>query len=276
MNASPATRPVRVALVTLSILVTAAPGLALAEASPLRATDRGAQAAPAAKAAGAVTRGKVLETMDAANYTYAKVDTGSGSQWIAGPHTPLEVGDVVEWQGGMKMENFTSKALGRSFDSVLLVDRITGGGGAAGTGAATGGKATGSGSPHGALSAKDAGEIEITGIAKAPGGLTVAEIFDRRTEFEGKEVTLRGKVVKFNSGVMKRNWLHIRDGSRTAAGDNDLTVTTDGEAAVGDTVLVRGTLALNKDFGFNYRYAVMVEGAKVTVDKVTVDKATVE
>ena len=42
---------------------------------------------------------------------------------------------------------------------------------------------------------------------------------------ENQEVTVRAKVVKYNGGVMGKNWLHIRDGSGEA-GNNDLTVTT--------------------------------------------------
>jgi hypothetical protein len=65
---------------------------------------------------------------------------------------------------------------------------------------------------------------------------------------------------------MGRNWLHIRDGSTSAEGSNDLTVTTADTAAVSDTVLVRGTVATDKDFGFGYRYDVLLEESKVTVE----------
>ncbi len=65
---------------------------------------------------------------------------------------------------------------------------------------------------------------------------------------------------------MDRNWLHIRDGSGET-GTNDLTVTTtDAVPSIGDTVLVSGTLGLNRDFGMGYMYPVIVEDAKVTVE----------
>ena len=74
-----------------------------------------------------------------------------------------------------------------------------------------------------------------------------------------------GKVVKFLPGIMGKNWLHLRDGSGARAnGDDDITVTTGDSAAVGDVVLVRGTVRIDKDFGAGYRYAVMVEEAKVS------------
>ena len=63
---------------------------------------------------------------------------------------------------------------------------------------------------------------------------------------------------------MNRNWVHLRDGSGAAGKDNDLTVTTSDNAAVGDVVVVKGTVRLDKDFGAGYAYPVIVEDAKVS------------
>jgi hypothetical protein len=71
--------------------------------------------------------------------------------------------------------------------------------------------------------------------------------------------------VKYNGGIMGKNWLHIRDGSGQE-GNNDLTVTTDAPAKVGDTVLVKGKVSTDRDFGGGYKYPVIVEDAKVTVE----------
>ena len=43
----------------------------------------------------------------------------------------------------------------------------------------------------------------------------------------------------------------------------DLTVTTKGKAKTGDTVLVKGTVQTNKNFGAGYVYGVIVEDATV-------------
>jgi hypothetical protein len=59
--------------------------------------------------------------------------------------------------------------------------------------------------------------------------------------------------------------VHIRDGSGTE-GSNNLTVTSAGQAKVGDLVLISGRLAVDKDFGSGYRYALLVEDAKLTVE----------
>jgi hypothetical protein len=119
--------------------------------------------------------------------------------------------------------------------------------------------------PH-PMPATDAAPVDLSGIAKADGGKTVAEVFAEKDALAGKPVTVRGKVVKANSGIMGKNWIHVRDGSGSD-GTNDLTVTTTtAQPNVGDTVLVTGPVSLNKDFGMGYQYDVIVEDAQVTVE----------
>jgi hypothetical protein len=108
--------------------------------------------------------------------------------------------------------------------------------------------------------------VDLSGIAKADGGKTVAEVFAEKDQLAGQPVIVRGKVVKSNPDIMGKNWLHVRDGSG-AEGTNDITVTTAGAVpSVGDTVVVKGALALNKDFGMGYQYDVIIEDAEVTVE----------
>jgi predicted small lipoprotein YifL len=115
--------------------------------------------------------------------------------------------------------------------------------------------------------ATPAAEVDVAGLAKPEGGKTVAEIYAEKDALADQQVTLRGKVVKVNAGVMNMDWLHVRDGSG-AEGTNDLTVTTTAKPtpAVGDTVLVTGKVARNKDYGMGYQYPVIVEQAQVTVE----------
>jgi hypothetical protein len=108
---------------------------------------------------------------------------------------------------------------------------------------------------------------EKISVARAEGadGRTVAEVVAQRATLKGKAVAIRGKVVKFNAGIMGKNWIHLRDGSGTPEGkDNDVTVTTNDTVAKGDVVLVKGTVAIDRDFGSGYTYALVVEDAKVT------------
>jgi hypothetical protein len=126
--------------------------------------------------------------------------------------------------------------------------------------------------PHGTPSAPHpvpSGPIEtvdLSGIPKADGGKTIAEVFAEKDQLAGQAVVFRGRVVKTNAGIMGKNWLHVRDGTGEE-GANDLTVTTiDVLPNVGDTVLVTGQLEVDRDFGMGYRYALIFENADVTVE----------
>lgn len=66
--------------------------------------------------------GTVLETMDASSYTYARLKTGDREVWVAGPVTPLEVGQEVALATTMDMGKFTSSALNRTFDQIYFTD----------------------------------------------------------------------------------------------------------------------------------------------------------
>ncbi len=104
-------------------------------------------------------------------------------------------------------------------------------------------------------------------VDKLPGGQTVEELFLKKTELEGKQIAVRGKVTNVNKNIMRRNWVHVQDGTGSK-GSNDLTATfADGIVpAVGDIVQVRGALTVDKDFGYGYKYEVIVEDAKIVVE----------
>ena len=234
-----------------------------------QAAKPSAQMAPAASTAPEAApgkTGKVVETMDASGYTYLQVDTGSETFWAAAPQFAVKVGDDVVVPEGMPMPNFSSKTLDRTFDMVYFVPSVLVGGAEslAGEmpaghvpvmdGEATKGKTT-----------VETTDVDLSGITPAAGGQTVADIYAKKAELGGKPVKVRGKVVKFSPQIMGKNWIHIQDGTGDA-GANDLTVTTDVTANSGDTVLISGTLSLDKDFGYGYAYGVIVEDAEVTVE----------
>lgn len=99
--------------------------------------------------------------------------------------------------------------------------------------------------------------------AKAKDGYTVEELYAKKKELSGKKVSVKGKVVKFNGGIMGRNWIHLQDGTGKP-GTNDITITTNQNAKVGDTISATGTLATNKDFGGGYSYEVIIEEAAIS------------
>ena len=108
-------------------------------------------------------------------------------------------------------------------------------------------------------------KFDFSNIVKPKGGKTVQEIYQEKDKLNGKRVTLRGKVVKYNEAIMGKNWLHLRDGTGKEPA-NDLTVTTQAKAKVGATVLLEGTVTLDKDLGAGYNYDVIIEDAKVKIE----------
>lgn len=198
--------------------------------------------------------GKVIEAMDAGSYTYVHVDSGKEKIWAAAPKVTVKVGDKVFVYTGMPMANFYSASLNRTFELIYFVPGLT---------------------PPGAVDPKaevakahrasPPADVDVSGIKKATGGKTVAEVFENKKTLVGREVLLRGKVVKFAPGILDTNWIHLRDGTGTE-GTNDLVCTTDATVAVGDTVLVRGVVSTDRDFGFGYKYDLIVENAIVTVE----------
>jgi hypothetical protein len=219
-------------------------------------------AIPAAGQAGSFS-GKVTETMNAASYTYIQVDTGTKKVWAAAPEFKVKVGDTVAVAGGMPMQQYHSKTLNRDFDLVYFTGDVTVNGARPNASDSTANLPPNHPPLPGAATA--AAPMDFSGIKKAPGGKSVQEIITDKAKLNGKEVKLRGKVVKYNPNILGKNWLHVRDGTGSA-GSNDLLVTTTTSTKVGDTVLVTGKVATDKDFGANYKYAVMVEDAKVVVE----------
>ncbi len=220
----------------------------------------------------ATISGKITETMDAGGYTYISVQKADGSNaWAAGPQTTVAVGDSVELGAGSMMQGFQSKTLNRTFDSILFVPSITPSAkGAAGAPSeqpaptAPAAVPTTDAPAHGGSAAKPIAPAGPINVEKAAGGHRIAEIFAGKGALATKQVKVRGKVVKFNSGIMGKNWVHIQDGSGDVSTTNhDLTITTQDTVALGDTVLVTGVLSADVDFGGGYKYSVVIQDGKV-------------
>lgn len=60
-------------------------------------------------------QGTLKERLDAAGYSYLKVQTSAGEQWAAVPQANLEVGKPVTVDVQAQMKDFESKSLGRKW-----------------------------------------------------------------------------------------------------------------------------------------------------------------
>lgn len=253
----------------------------IAAAALLSFSGNAAQAAQAQ-----VTSGTVLETMNAAGYTYIHVDSGAAKEWVAIPETKVAAGDKVSYGQGMVMENFYSKSLDRSFPSIIFSPGLAGGAPPVSPAAAGGSTADDSFAAavareqEGKAPAPAAAMAETSGgstgavvpftevkVEKATGdnSYTVAEIFTKAGELHEKNIRVRGKVVKFSPNIMGRNWIHLQDGTGDPMNNtHDLVVTTTETVANDDIIVAEGKLMADKDFGAGYKYAAILEEATIT------------
>jgi len=173
---------------------------------------------------------------------------------VAVPQSDVKVGQEISVTPGMTMSNFESKSLNRTFESIVFSPGLV-----------TGGTAVTSTAPQSSSAPVKITEEKIkVEKASGPDAYTIAELYDKKTSLDKKNVVVRGKVVKVSTGIMNTNWIHIQDGSGNASsGTNDLLVTTDDLPSVGDTVTANGTVVKDKDIGSGYKFAVMVEKATI-------------
>lgn len=201
--------------------------------------------------------GKVLTTMESGGYTYAEMEVAGKKVWFAGPVTPLKVGDQVTTAAGLPMKGFYSKSLDKTFDMIYFVGAFN----------KVGQKPAETALPagHPPIHSDIPADIDLSGIKPLKDGKTVAQVYAAKDQLSGKTIRVRGKAVKVSNAIMGKNWIHLRDGSGKA-GSNDLTLTTPATVLPGQLIVAEGTLARNRDFGFGYKYDILIEDASVTVE----------
>ena len=194
--------------------------------------------------------GEVVESRDVQGYTYLRIKTASGETWAAVPTSVVKVGSQVGIANPVTMQNFESKTLNKHFDKIVfgqILDPLA--------------------KPAAPANAAPASALATTTtVTKAvgPDARTVAEVVTGKAGLKDKTVLVHGQVVKASTGILGKNWLHLRDGSGSAAaGTHDVLVTTLDNAAVGDIVNARGKVRTDVDLGSGYAYAVLIEDASL-------------
>lgn len=203
--------------------------------------------------------GTVVETMDSGGYTYLLLKTPAGAQkWAAVTKAKVKKGATATVTGAMEMKDFESPSLKRKFAAIAfgtLADTAPAGHGGAAKGDPMAGMPA-----HGSR-AEVKGPIKVAKPA-GPDARTIGEVYAQKKELKGKEVVVAGKVVKYNAGILDRNWAHLRDGSGSAKdGSDDITVLLKDETELGKTITVRGKVTLDKDLGGMYKFPVALEDA---------------
>jgi hypothetical protein len=212
---------------------------------------------PGGKSKAPPLEGTVAEVLDAGNYTYLRLKMKGKSMWVAIPQTDLKKGARVKVNAGMEMGNFESKRLKRTFKRVIFSSGLVGQ------------KSKRAKAKHGKGSGSAKGNAEVIKVKKAKGknAYTVAEVHKNSDRLAGKNVIVRGKIVKVSENIMSRNWIHIQDGSgQSSDGTNDLLFTSKEVPSVGKIVTLKGVVLKDQDFGSGYFYKVLI-GKAVQIKK---------
>ena len=211
------------------------------------ATQAQEQATPAAAQHQVVAK-DILQTT---GYTYLLLTEDGKEYWAAVSRMEAEKGKTYYYRSGMEMQNFKSKELNRTFESIQFIQEFS-------DQPIQEKKAV-------ALTTKGRQSMErVEGIKviPAPGAVKLSDIFAAPAGFSGKKIKVTGQVIKFSPEIMSKNWVHLQDGSE-ANGYYDLTITTLDTVEVGKIVTFEGVIAVDKDFGYGYKYDVLLEEAKV-------------
>lgn len=209
-----------------------------------------------------VRGGKVLEVIQTSSYSYLRIDEEAGEVWVAVQKMDVKEGENIYFTQSMEMKDFKGKEANKTFESILFVNDPSK------DKASFGGQVESSSDlPSDFKHPEQAGVAkEEVKVEKAAGGVTVSEVFSKKSELKDKKVKIRGKVTKVNAEIMNRNWIHIQDG--TASGNGyDLTLTSADVPTVGQIILIEGIVSVDKDFGAGYKYDVIVEDAKILEKK---------
>ena len=211
--------------------------------------------------------GEVLEASDIREYTYVRLKDSTDTVWVAVSRPPraLKVGETIKITIANVMTDFFSKSQDKAYDFIIF-GQVFGLEDVPSTTTSTA-KSAPSYEAASPLSIQPVSDAKVQ-KASDPNAYTVEEIFAQRDALKDKEIVIRGTVVKYNEGIMGKNWLHLRDGTGAIEHqNNDITITTVGRSSVGDTVVVKGVLRVGKDFGAGYSYDAIIVDAQISIEK---------
>lgn len=207
----------------------------------------------AAQPPASVVKGKVLEVKDVESYTYLRLQTKDGETWAAVSKATVKKDAEVTIENITVMSNFESKSLRKTFPTILF-------GSLGGSAAQTQGWSDKPAAAHGAVAPALASRPIKVDKATGANARTIAEIITRADTLNEKPVLVRGQVVKYTPDIMGKNWLHLQDGSGSAADkSHDILLTTSHQAKIGEVLTFKGIVRTNKDFGAGYSYKVLIE-----------------
>ena len=194
----------------------------------------------------------VNEILPTERYVYLHVKEGEKEFWVATRKQDIQKGKTYYYKGGLLKTNFESKEYNRVFKTVYLVSNLVAQNHADNTGNLK--KSMSKMKPIATSKVVIPTHTEKPIVHK--GSVKIAEVVKNPKKYEGKTIQISGRCVKINPGIMGRNWIHLKDGSKD---DFDMVVTSNVFVKEGDVVTMKAKVALNKDFGAGYKYDLILE-----------------
>jgi len=194
----------------------------------------------------------VNEVLPTSRYVYLNVNEGEKQFWVATRKQDIRKGRTYYYKGGLLKTNFESKEYNRVFETIYLISNLVEENHSNNSGILNKGdsKVTSS------AAEKEVIPTHTENIIEHKGSVRIADLVKNPKNYVGKTIQISGKCVKINAGIMNRNWIHLKDGSKD---DFDLVVTSDTFIQEGTVVTMKALVTLNKDFGAGYKYDLILE-----------------
>jgi len=199
---------------------------------------------------------KVLEMIPASKYVYLKVEEENDQFWIATTKIEIDLDSTYFYREALLKTDFKSKIHNRVFDTIYFVNKLVT-------------------QMHGAkYTSENSDSNQRKERKKEPAQVTTHEdknisykiypeisaLLHDPDKFDGQAVQIKGRCVKVNNNIMKKNWIHLKDGSQD---DFDLIITTNMTAQEGDIITIQAFVALNKNYGAGYSYDLILENGVI-------------
>lgn len=204
-----------------------------------------------------VTINEILKTK---RYLYINVTEKNNIKpfWIATRIIDVKVGGTYFYKGGLLKTNFESKEFKRTFDKIYLVSSNLV-------------PANHASNPGFQKKSTTISKMDLIKAAQSKvnntkinnnikGSIKIADLVKNAKKYAGKTVQISGTCSKLNAGIMDRNWIHLKDGSKD---DYDLVVTSKELVREGQKITVKAIVTLNKDFGAGYKYDIILENGTI-------------
>lgn len=191
-----------------------------------------------------ITKGKILQIKDGGGYSYLKLQTkDSKEQWAAVPGGLFKVGQTIEISEQMRTPSFNSKTLNETFTNIIF-----------GTIKDDAAPKTRSVSKEDYLKAHSKKKVVYN---KDGVKTTITDVLENFMSYDKKIIEIEGEIIKVSRNIMNTNWVHIKDKN----GKKLIFRTNEDRVLEGLQVMAKGAVLTNVDYGYGYKYEVIVVDA---------------